>query len=60
MIPMKSTFPQKGLIMKTMEQTSSILMREDQGINAKTIIRSRYHSQWIFENQLMPLLEMGR
>ena len=36
------------------------LMREDQGINAKTIIRSRYHSQWIFENQLMPLLEMGR
>lgn len=33
------------------------LMREDRSLNAKTIIRNRYNSEWICENQLMPLLE---
>lgn len=33
------------------------LMREDHALNAKTIIRNRYNSEWICKNQLMPLLE---
>ena len=33
------------------------LMREDRSLNAKTVIRSRYHPRWICQNQLMPLLE---
>ena len=33
------------------------LMREDRGLKAKTITRNRYNSEWICENQLMPLLE---
>ena len=32
-------------------------MREDRSLRAKTVIRNRYHPQWICENQLMPLLE---
>lgn len=33
------------------------LMREDRGLKAKTITQNRYNSEWICENQLMPLLE---
>lgn len=33
------------------------LMRKDRGLKAKTITRNRYNSEWICENQLMPLLE---
>lgn len=33
------------------------LMREDRSLRAKTMIRNRYHPQWIFKNQLLPLLE---
>ena len=33
------------------------LMREDSSLVAKTRIRTRYHLQWIYENQLEPLLE---
>ncbi len=33
------------------------LMREDRSINAKTMIRRKYQPQWIFRNQLLPLLE---
>lgn len=33
------------------------LMREDRSLRAKTMIRNRYHPQWIFQNQLLPLLE---
>ena len=33
------------------------LMREDRALNAKTLIRTRYHSEWICRNQLLPLLE---
>ena len=32
-------------------------MREDRSLRAKTVIRNRYHPQWICENQLIPLLE---
>lgn len=33
------------------------LMREDHSLHAKTMIRNRYHPEWICQNQLMPLLE---
>ena len=33
------------------------LMREDRSLRAKTMIRNRYQPQWIFKNQLLPLLE---
>ena len=33
------------------------LMRKDRCLKAKTITRNRYNSEWICENQLMPLLE---
>lgn len=33
------------------------LMREDRSLHAKTIIRSRYHPDWICQNQLLPLLD---
>lgn len=32
-------------------------MREDPSLHAKTVIRRKYSSRWIYENQLMPLLE---
>jgi len=33
------------------------LMRQNQLIHSKTIVRQRYNPQWIWENQLEPLLE---
>lgn len=33
------------------------LMREDRSLSAKTMIRTRYNSQWICKNQLLPLLD---
>lgn len=33
------------------------LMREDRSLNAKTLIRNKYNPQWIWDNQLQPLLE---
>lgn len=32
-------------------------MREDPSLHAKTLARTRYDPHWIFENQLLPLLE---
>lgn len=33
------------------------LMREDRALNSKTISRIRYNPKWIWENQLLPLLD---
>ena len=33
------------------------LMREDRSLHAKTLIRNKYNPQWIWDNQLLPLLE---
>lgn len=33
------------------------LMREDRSLRAKTMIRNKYNYEWIYANQLMPLLE---
>jgi len=33
------------------------LMRENPVLFAKTLVRQRYSPQWIWENQLKPLLE---
>ena len=32
-------------------------MREDQSLRAATVIRNRYHPDWIWKNQLLPLLK---
>ena len=34
------------------------LMRQDPAIYAKTLVRMRYSPQWIWKNQLEPLLEI--
>lgn len=33
------------------------LMREDPSLHAKTLIRCRYYPEWIWQNQLLPLLD---
>lgn len=33
------------------------LMREDRVLNSKTLVRQKYNHKWIWENQLLPLIE---